>query len=874
MKNLFKILGGLLCLGALASPSAGLADVVKEKAVYTYDDSMGEVPTDVWSKYDHDLFDKDGKRVLSLQLTRSKTGDEIALNQNTEYVYNESGRLIEAIQYTASATSPDNVDKEYVFTRSQHDVWEYNESGQLTAQYYEQWSKSKEAWNTDQLDYYAYTYDSDGKVSEEKYWRQRMRKTNGDYNDPSRTTTYEYDADGKVTKSISTGVFADHCFDTEYTYDAQGRCIHTVKTCSLASSQGYNQVVEEKEWEYDGDFLLTVTTTKNTYKKVDGVAQLNSTTISRTRNEKVENDPCRYFSYGEEYHEDTGTWVRFPPMFTEHVSQDYAGMGELIPAVNVTASAANPKDVVVKFTLPEISYSNYAVQVYRDGVVIRTYTKDELAAIAEGSGYSFTDAGISSGEHKYYAQLLVGDADQTVDDMDEGYISDIATVTVVIDYPNVTDFRIKGYTLKRTWEPESKDWDDDGNEVTIPGFWREEYRLVLEWTPLTEEQVAGYGFERYEIYYKTKYSSAAVENVTDLAAGTVTLDWIDSYKEVWLAVKYGEDRVETLHIPIDISQLTDLSAKDPKPAYGVIYEDGNTPAFVKIDLSKPEEAPEVIYNIYEEHQTEMLNMFGGVSVGDSYYALYDDSYGICLGAFNMADKKFVKVGETYNSLPESSFSDLLYDSQSEKLYAVVPDADASWLYAVDTSTGVAAKSDIALPEYTLYLADAGNGMAYAMAAETGKFQLYSVDLATGTCTKVEGVTVDGKMNTWSSLAYSDNQLYFNLNTKFYTINLADNTVTTNNDFSKGVSGITFTESTALPDIVDAGVDNVAEGGFSVNVEGKSIVAGEDALISVYSADGVRVASACGRILDLSTLNGTFVVTAERNGEIRIIKVVL
>lgn len=869
MKKLFKILGGLLCLGALASPSDGWAGVVKEKAVYTYGDAMGGVATDVWSEYDHNLFDKDGKIVRAFNLTRSQTGDDITLNRKKEYIYNEAGKIIETVEYQAAATSPDNIDKEYVYNLSKHYVWVYNESGQLTTHYYEQWDKSKQTWRAYQSDYYAYTYGSDGRVSEEKYWRNRMQTSTGGYNNPTRTTTYEYDADGKVTKSMTTGEYASNCYDTEYTYDAQGRCIHTIKTCTAESSEEYNQVVEEKEWEYDGDFLLTVTTTKNTYDKVDGVAQLSSTTVTRTRNKKVENNPYRYFSYSESYNEETEKWNP-SPTFTEHVSQDYAGLGELVPVVNVTASTANQQDVVVKFTLPEISYANYAVQVYRDGMVIKTYTKDELAAIADGQGYSFTDASLKSGDHEYFAQLLVGDADQTVDDMNEGYISDIVTAKVVVDYPEVTDFHIKGYTLKRTWEPEH---EEDGE--IIEGFWREEYNLVLEWTPLTEEQVDGYGFERYEIYYKTAYSEIPVENVTDLAVGTVTVDWIESYKEVWLAVKYGEDRVETARIPIDISQLTNLSAQDPKPAYGVVYEGGNTPAFVKIDLAKPEEAPEIIYNLRDDSQVEMFNMFGGVSVGNSYYALYEDSEGNnCLGAFNMADKQYVKVGNSFSSLPESSFSDLLYDSQSEKLYAVAPDADASYLYTINPLTGDAVKSDIALPEYTLYLAYAEEGKAYAMAAETGKFQLYSVDLAAATCTKVEGLTVEGRQNKWSSLIYSDNQLYFNLNTKFCTINLVDNTVITNNDFSKGVSGITFTESTALPDVVGAGVDSVAESGFSVNVEDRSVVVSEDAAISVFGVDGIRVASTYGRSLDLSALNGTFMVTAERNGVKRIIKIVL
>ncbi len=798
MKKFSTIIGGVLCIGALAVPSVGWADAVKEKAVYTYGDAMGAVPEDVWSKYDHNFFDKDGKIVRSVQLSRSVKGDVLNINTKTAYIYNEAGKVIEAIKYQAQATSPDNVDGEFIFNINQHDVWEYNEAGQLTSQYYQQWNKSKGEWNsTYKLNCYEYTYNTDGTVAVEKFWTNQM-STNLDK--PSRTTTYEYDAYGKVLKTSSVGQYESNCYNREYTYDTQGHLIHTVSTGTLEGKNSFGRTVEEIEYTYNGDFLTEVYTTTFKYSVKDGNV-ITSTTEKKTEYEIIENNPNRYYERNYTYNASTEKWAR-KATFTEHVHQDYAGMEQLIPSLSVSVTEANPQDMLVKFTLPNISYDNYAVRVYRDGAEIKTYTKDELTTIADGSAYSFTDSGLKSGEHEYYAQLLVGDANQTVEDMNEGYISDIATAKIVIDYPEVTDFKIKGYTLTKTWVPES---EEDGE--TVGGVWQEVYKMILEWTPLTEEQVAGYGFERYEIHYKSVSGNISadvpVENIADIATGTAEVDWLDRYTEVWLTVKYGEDRVETAHLPIDISKLTNLSAKDPIPAYGVINYSGYTPAFVKVDLTKPEEAGEMVYNLYDDSYADWSGMFGGVSVGDSYYALYEDAaYGdIYLGAFDMTNKKYAKIGNPYTSYPESSFSDLLYDSASDKMYAVVPEEGQSSLYAIDRTNGTATKTDIALPEYTLYLATAESGKAYAMAAETGKFQLYSVDLNAGTYTKVDGVTVEGKQNKWSSLVYTDNTLYFNLNTKFFTINLTDNKVTVNNDLKNGLSGITFTASTALPELV-------------------------------------------------------------------------
>jgi len=789
MKKFFTLIGGLLCIGGLAVPSVGWADAVKEKAVYTYGNILGDVSEDVWTECNHQYFDKDGKTIRSVQLSRSVTGNIITIKTKTAYTYNEAGKPIEAIQYKAQATSPDNVDGEFVFIISQHDVWEYNEAGQLAATYYEQWDNKKSVWKNYKSNCYEYTYNQDGTVATEKFWLNQM-STN--INKPTRTTTYEYDADGKVVKSSSVGQYASSCYDKEYTYDAKGRLIHTVSTCTLSTSNNFNKVVEEKDWTYTGDFLEEVLTV--TYNTSGGVT---TDTQKRTNYEMIGNNPNRYYEYNYTFNASSEKWVR-DPTFTEHALQDFSGMEQLIPVVSVSATEANPQDLHVRFTLPAISYDNYAVRIYRDGAEIKTYTKEELSAIYDGTAYSFTDTGLTSGDHEYYAQLLLGETNQAIDDMDEGYISDIVTAKVEIAYPEVSDFKIKGYTLERTWIPEEEREGD-----IVGGVWQENYKMVLEWTPLTEEQVEGFGFERYEIYYKSAAGDIPVENITDITKGTAEVDWLDRYTEVWLSVKYGEDRVETQHLPINLDQLTDLGAKDPQPAYGVMYFGGYTPAFVKADLSKPEEDFETIYNLLDDSNAYLYSIFGGVTIGDYYFALYedDDNRELHFGAFDMVNKKYAQIGNKYTSGPESTFSDLMYDSESDMLYAVAPDADASFLYTIDRTTGVVTKTDISLPEYTLYLASAEAGKAYAMAAETGIFQLYSVDLTSGTYAKVEGVTAEGKQNRWSSLVYKDKSLYFNLNTKFYTINLSDNSVTTNNDLKRGLSGVTFTESTALPEIV-------------------------------------------------------------------------
>lgn len=773
MKKFFSFFVIVACaaVSLMASPDIWASNV-KQRAHYKYGDAMGTAPLDVWSSYDHNFYDKEGKPARSVQLWRSLDG-VITINTKTEHIYDEQGQLVYSVEYQAYATSPENADGEYVFRINKRTVNEYYENGQLLRTYSQKWDKNKEDW--DQVYktlLYEYTYNEDGSKATEKYW---LNQYSANVNNPSSTKTFEYSADGTVVKEISVGQYSSYCYTTEYTYDEQGRKIHSLSTFTMESSKDYGKTKEEKTWEYDGDLLISETT----------IDQYGAE--KRILYSYVDNDPNHWFEDPQDWHEENQEWKNSSPMRNEWVQQDYTGMDANIPTLSVSVAGDNPRNNTVYVALPAASGDNYTVKVYRDGNEIKSLGKDEIAS----SGYTFADENLNSGYHEYYAQVVYEDGK-------ESYISDIAKVQTVISYPEVSDFHIEGYTYNRTWiEPQT---DPDTGE-TYDGYWIEDYKLVLKWTPLTEEAVKGYGFERYEIYYKSAAGDTPVENFDDITTGTATVDYLNRYTEVWLNVKYGEDRVSTEHITINLDELPNLSDVDPIPAYGVYYKGGYTPAFAEVDLARPEQGIKDVYDLWYDSKADLSSIYGGVSVGDTYYALYEDAvdFGISLGAFDMSGKQYVNIGH-YNGGYEAIFSDLIYDADSDILYAVAPDAEASCLYTLNRTTGEAAKTDIALPAYTLYIASAGNGKAYAMAAETGNFQLYSVDLNAKTYAKVEGVTVSGSSNTWSSLLCMGNTLYFNLNTKYYTINLDTKAVTANNDFAKGMSGLTTIESSALPKI--------------------------------------------------------------------------
>lgn len=786
MKKFLRYFVAMACAGAFFMPSDISASNVKQRAYYKYGDILGAAPKDVWSIYDHNFYGKDGKLIRTVQLSRSLTGD-ITVNQRTNHIYDEQGRLIESVTYQSYATSPENADNEYAFKLSKHAVNEYYDNGQLKITYTQTWKEKNNAWDSMyKSNYYEYSYNADGSKATEKYW---LNYYSGNANKPSRTTTFEYDASGKLLKSSSTGQYESNCYDTEYTYDAQGRVTHTLSIYTKVDGSHYGQPMEEKSWNYEGDLLTSEVTEKG------------SGTTTRILYDYIDGNPYHRYEYTQNYDADADIWNESTPIHFERLQQDYTGMENLVPEINAEISDANPQIANVKFALPAISAEAYVVKVFRDGEEIKSLTKDDLTAIYDGSKYySFTDENLKSGEHEYYAQVLTGTAAQTVEQYAEGYISDLATVNVVIPYPEVTDFHIKGYTVKKTWVAPTTD-PDTGDKYE--GYWLEDYKLVLEWTPLTEEQVEGYNFDRYEIYFKGMAGNTIAEQYKDITTSSATVDWLDRYTEVWLNVKYGEDRVSTEHIAIKLDELTNLSDVDPIPAYGVYYKGGTTPVFAKVDLTKPEEDVEDVYNLKADSQVDFNAIFGGVSVDDTYYAFIDDPAqdGLLLGAFNMTDKKYMQIGTPYTGEVESAFTDMAYDMAAGQLYAVAPTETSSYLYTIDGTTGEAVKTNIALPEYTMFIAAADNSKAYAMAAETGgKFQLYSVDLQAGTYAKVESVSVAGSSNKWSSLLCMGNQLYFNANNKFYTIDLDTKAVTTNNEFKYGMAGLTPLKSTALPKI--------------------------------------------------------------------------
>lgn len=797
MRKLFTIMSSAaLAVAALLPNHAGAQTAIKERVMYQNYDSQGAGGPKLETTRSY--YTVDGKIARKVKWHKDYGTNVLTPSYKTNYVYDDAGRLVSINETKARATSPDNVDNTFVFDNNRLDTYVYTTDGLLYETYYQQYASDKIELRPAKLYRSVYTYNADGTVNTETYWMNYTPTATNPDPKPSRTTTYVYGNQGTNPVSSTTrGQYASNCWDTDYEYDASGHLVRQLSIKTTVDGESTGKTKELKEWTYDGDFLVSVVTTNESGQK------------SGTFYTKLNGNPLAFSEdngtwYPNADNPDTGSW-KYKAFNYDHYKQDYAGTETLVPTiVSATVTAEDASNVSVKFTMPGELADGQVVNVFRDGVPVKVLDKAALAELLVDGQYVFVDAGLENGNHEYYANVASSATpDTNPESYTEGYISSIVSVEVAKEYPSVTDLTIKGYILTKTWIPEQT--DEDTGEV-YEGYFDEQYELVLSWTPVNADEVADLGFKGYMIYAKTKftptsYPQASDQLITDITASTATIEWRkDSWNGLYIETRYAAENSKTEIIDVDLTQLPNLSPNFPV-VYGAMNDAGYGPIFSKIDLAKPGDAAEELYNLFQDSGIDCSKAIGGVAVGNKYYTYLDggDFAGPQLTAIDMTNKAYKFIGEAREEGPESRISGMAYDSSSKILYGVEPKANASALYTIDLTTGNATLTDIAVPAYTLYLASTDNGIIYAMAQESGKFQLYTIDTKQKSSAKVEGVTIDGTSNTWSSLTRYDNSLYFTNSTKFYSVNLDDNTVTTNNNLKKAVSGLVFAMSSELPE---------------------------------------------------------------------------
>lgn len=790
MGKLSTVLTSVALLAASLYPGdAGAQTMLRTD--YTIGDILGE--TTDWSKAVQNYYDVDGNLIRQTQLAQAPDGSEITLSNYWYYTYDENGRLVEKLETRAQATSSENADHEYVFNPTNKYIYIYNEEGLLVEEYYNMWRSSSNAFNDAKVQRHVYEYNEDGTLKTDTQWGNYAPTATNPEPKPNNVSTYTY-ADGLKVKMSNTGQYDSNKYDVEYTYDNAGRLVHSLTTNTSGNYAG--KAKEENEYTYDGDFLAQSLTTKYSYSTKNGEIVV-SETLSRVVYTKLNGDPNSYNEMKETYKKDTDTWTKSSTSHN-YYKQSYADAGLYLPTVTVAKSGEDTSDVNISFTLKAVPTEAFCVKLYRDGYTIATLDKTALEAALQDGKYVYVDKGLVNGEHEYFVQVVTGTDAVSVDAWIDGYISNIAKIEVAKDYPVVTNFVCNGYILTNTWTAPSED-EELGH---VEGYWAESLSLELEWTPLTVEQVEGLGFERYDIYVRGLSGTIPLTSIEDITTSSLTIDWRRNYTEVWVSAKYGEQRAESEHLTIDLATVPNISPVTPVPVYGVVYYGGFTPAFVKADLSAPAAATETVYNLWEDSKADLNNIKGGVTVGNSYYALVEDgNYDVFLGAFDMTNKKYATIGSALTV----SLNDLAYDASAGVLYGVAPGARRSTLYTVDTATGVITETVVPVPANTYYIASDGAGKLYALAAVDGKFNFYTIDLAAETYVQDTDIVLDGKASTWSSLVYdttaATKMLYFTNDKTLYTINPANKAVWKEPvALKQALSGIVFAMSSELPEV--------------------------------------------------------------------------
>ena len=388
------------------------------------------------------------------------------------YDYDDSGRL--AVTYTRRATYDDVSGKTTMGQPIDSVVYSYNDQNQLVQK------KAKR-------NYYTYSYDADGNLSEEKQYVTASGicmkvLTYTGYVAPDCPTLVE-------TKSE---LYEYYNCKEAYTYNSFNKPVTYEKYTETTAEDGtevVKNVTEKYYWYYNDAGVLKGKAHYAAYfSDMPLTAQDSLGYAVATDNSDCEQ--CKSYIYDSEQ----GVWIEDATARINYTYyNEYAGN----LAVNTTVSPVEGtvNDYSVSFKLPDFSsIGSYAFNIYRDGQLIKeAHQSDEGAVDFQYMTYTYVDKQVASGLHDYFVQTvcLSEQLEQTPKN-----VSNVVSVRKDFTLPPVQNLhmvdykrdREKGYLVKLAWE--------------------------------APENAADFDFQRYNVY-ENAYSDVVANKDTDGQA----LEW-------------------------------------------------------------------------------------------------------------------------------------------------------------------------------------------------------------------------------------------------------------------------------------------------------------------------------------------------------------
>lgn len=363
-------------------------------------------------------------------------GQTSFLVEYTCYDYDDSGRL--AVTYTRKASYDDESGKTTMAQPVDSVVYTYNEQGQLVQK-------------TAKRNYYTYSYDADGNLSEEKMFVTATGLC-------QTVKTYSgYVAPECPALVVTTSDLYDYYNCKEaYTYNSFNKPVTYEKYTETAgedASEVVKNVTEKYHWVYDDAGTLKG---KAHYAAFfSGMPVTAQDSLGYTVME--DNKDCEV-SKNYRYDSEQGAWIEnVTAQMGYTYYNDYAG--SLAVNVDVNPVEGTVNDYAISFKLPEFALiGSYAFNIYRDGQLIKEDHLSDMSLIdPKTMTFTYVDKQVTSGLHDYFVQTayLSELLEQTPKN-----VSNVVEVNKVIDLPAVQNLRLadyrrdrdKGYVIKLVWD--------------------------------------------------------------------------------------------------------------------------------------------------------------------------------------------------------------------------------------------------------------------------------------------------------------------------------------------------------------------------------------------------------------------------------------
>lgn len=798
MNSIYK----LLSIAALALTSLTAAGQAPARLLATQSrigDTQGSTDgVTMITSYFYDAFN----RPVRAAAVAVETDGREELNVYTRYTYDEAGRLLVRQEDQAQATTPENVDHEFIFSPRTRYVNTYDSEGRLTRADRESYNAKKDTWTNMGRD--EYDYDSEGRVAVQRNWISGVAA----YNEatPTNTTTFAYDDQGRRISGHNDGAYSSNKYDISYTYDSEGRLIKEEWVRWEATQK--NRVQTRYTYTYEGSLMtckLKETGVEESLKDSNGNIVKDATgkvvkvwrvvPASRTIYSLVDGNADRVRQQDETWYAPSQEWKK--QAGSEYISEyrHYDSAADLAPAA-VTAAVADgtQADIQVGFNVSAAAAAQKPQYLFfRDGYLVMTKTLEELEA--EGGYDAATGRATAtlkrqkSGSHEVFVQAALPDGQGGYTPLN---VSESAAFSLSITCPAVKDLRVTGIKEKVHHVAGTGDTPDH-DEYS--------YDITVEWTNPSADDMAYFGFKRHDLYLNQIQMRVASTSTPTAQKLTVTED--ENHGKFCLRTFYdlGEAQTDTIEFSPE-----NLNRPQPIAAYGWI-PGAMSQTLAKVNLADPTAAPEKLWNLYDSGYEDVSQIAAGTGAGQYYYALYqDENWMTRFAAFNFKEQTITNIGKAIDYGQPLSNGALAYDSASATLYASSYVYDDNYepvygLYSVDPATAEATKlAPLALDFRTMAAAD-GKLYAVGMGDDYASYHLYAIDLSDYRAEEVvfaEPITED--YYDAVSLTATGGKLYLTLGNYLFTIDPAQKTYTKSANMGYSLLGTTLAFADQTPEI--------------------------------------------------------------------------